>query len=300
MKLPEGLTRAVGKALLETKKDSPHIFFVGGAVAVVGAAVMACRATMRLEETLEDLQKDLQIIKEAKEQKLTNGEPLLSDTEHAKHLVHTYGKASVKLARLYGPAAIVGAAGVAALAGSHIQMTRRNSALTATVGLLSTAFADYRERMAEEIGEERESDIFHGVRTLEDGSKELVPRKDTIDSGGLMLPGQHSILSRCFDETNDNWVKSAEQNLFFVRCQQKLANERLRIRGHLFLNEVYDLLGMEHTPQGAIYGWLWNSPVGDNFVDFMIFEVGNERFVNLHERSVWLDFNVDGVIYNLI
>lgn len=303
MKLPEGFTRGLGRALLKTKAESPHIFFVGGAIAVVGAAILACKATLKLDETLDEIQKDLQIIKEAKEQTFSDGEPFLSDGEHAKHLMHTYAKASVKLGKLYGPSIIVGGAGMAALAGSHIQLTRRNSALVATLGLVSRAFEDYRERVADEIGEEQEGNIFRGVRKSpdEEGSLEVIPPKNAIEARGREIPGHHSIFARCFDETNPNWVKNAEHNMYFVRCQQRAANDKLKEKGHLFLNEVYDSLGMEHTTQGAIYGWLWNSPInGDNFVNFHIFEVGNERFVNLHERSVWLDFNVDGVIYDLI
>ena len=91
----------------------------------------------------------------------------------------------------------------------------------------------------------------------------------------------------------------------FLRAQQQYANDKLIAQGHLFLNEVYDMLGLPRTKAGAIVGWVYddNNAVGDNFVDFGIYDVHRETardFVNGYERSILLDFNVDGVIYDLI
>jgi hypothetical protein len=98
---------------------------------------------------------------------------------------------------------------------------------------------------------------------------------------------------------NPNWQKNSEHNKLFLKCQQSYANDMLQARGHVFLNEVYSWLGLEHSKAGAVVGWVINSD-GDNFVDFGIFDPGNSRFVNGQERSILLDFNVDGVIYDKI
>ena len=97
----------------------------------------------------------------------------------------------------------------------------------------------------------------------------------------------------------------------FLRRQQDYANEVLKSRGHLFLNEVYDMLGIPRTKAGQVVGWIYNedNPNGDNYVDFGIYDLSNlsdsqkERkmaFVNGQEYSILLDFNVDGPIYDLI
>jgi hypothetical protein len=87
----------------------------------------------------------------------------------------------------------------------------------------------------------------------------------------------------------------------------------LKSKGSLFLNEVYDLLGIERTKTGAIVGWIYdkNNPVGDNEVDFGIFDVkfhddmvgdglAQRRFVNGLEDVVLLNFNVDGPILDRV
>ena len=90
--------------------------------------------------------------------------------------------------------------------------------------------------------------------------------------------------------------------MLFLRTQQNYANDLLKARGHLFLNEVYSMLGIPHTSAGAIVWWTIGAG-GDNYVDFGIFTRDSQvvrEFVNGYERSILLDFNVDGVIWDMI
>lgn len=105
--------------------------------------------------------------------------------------------------------------------------------------------------------------------------------------------------ARWFDEKCDAYVsRDPESNRYFLMMQQNYANEKLRNRGYLFLNEVYDMIGIPRTKAGQVVGWLYNerNPVGDNFVDFGIYEDRNAEFVNGYTDRVLLDFNVDGNI----
>ena len=91
----------------------------------------------------------------------------------------------------------------------------------------------------------------------------------------------------------------------FLKDQQRYANDILKSKGHLFLNEVYDMLSIPRTKAGQVVGWIYDEkhPVGDNFVDFGIYDIYNERardFVNGYERTILLDFNVDGNILDMI
>lgn len=123
--------------------------------------------------------------------------------------------------------------------------------------------------------------------------------------------GSCSQYARFFDETSPYWTKDSEYNLFFLRAQQNHANELLRSRynrdegriGYLFLNEVYEMLGLPKTAAGQIVGWVYkeNNIDGDNYVDFGIYNIDrNAKFVNGFENSVLLDFNVDGPIIDKI
>lgn len=283
--VPNVVSRSVAHKVLVAKKQSPHIFFGLGVAGVVGSTVLACRATLKLDKDLDEIKRDLQNVKDFRES--TD----ITDQEYAQELGHVYIKAAYKMGRLYGPSVILGGISIAALTGSHIQMTKRNAALTVTLAAVSKAFDDYRIRVAEEIGEERELELHRGI------SREVL--EDTGEVVKLHDPNCLSPYARIFDEACPEWKKDPELNRIFIQCQQKYANDKLRARGHVFLNEVYDSLGLERSRAGAIVGWVIGGE-GDDYIDFGMFETINARFINGMERSVILDFNVDGVVYDKI
>lgn len=283
--VPQVVSRNVGRQILNAKKQSPHIFFVAGIVGVVGTAILASRATLRLSGTLDQIESDLDAAKELKD---TNHDDWQLDT------VYIYSRAGLQIVRLYGPTIIVGTLSIAALTGSHMQMSRRNTSLMAAYALVAKAYEDYRDRVRETLGEEKELDIYHAVtnseRKGEAGNKELVKQVD---------PTKWSPYAVFFDEASRHWEKDPELNRIYIQCQETFANHLLRARGHVFLNEVYDMLDVPRTKAGAVVGWVIGDE-GDNYVSFGMFDGHNSHFVNGWERSVILDFNVDGVIYDKI
>jgi hypothetical protein len=293
--LPATLTQNVGRNILKLKKQSPHIFFAAGVIGSIASTVMACRATLKLSDTLDDIQVDLASIKSVKPEiahEMT-GTLEYTDTHYKRDLVYVYAKSGLKIGKLYAPAALVGTASIMALTGSHVQLTRRNASLMAAYAAIQKAYDEYRERVREQLGDERELDIYHSAKTNVvdvDGKKEEVK---TVD------PNTWSPYAVIFDEACREWTKDPEMNRLFVQSQQNYMNHILRARGHLFLNEVYDALGFERTKAGAVVGWVIGKD-GDNYVDFGMFDAFSTRFVNGSERSIVLDFNVDGVIYDKI
>lgn len=105
-----------------------------------------------------------------------------------------------------------------------------------------------------------------------------------------------------FNETCLAWSKDSEMNKMFLLQQQTYATEKLRAQGYLFLNDVYDMLGMPRTKAGQIVGWIYeeNNPTGDNCVDFDLYAQHNQDFINGYERVALLDFNVDGIILDRV
>ena len=287
--VPDSVSRNVARKLLTAKKNSPHIFFAAGVAGVVTGTVMACRATLKLEETLDEIKQDFVNVKELGKNKEQSEE--YTQEEYYKDLGYVYAKGVLQVARLYGPSFVVGVISVAALTGSHVQLTRRNAALASTVAVVSKAFDNYRERVREELGLDKELDIYHNAK------EEYNP--ETSEISKVVDPGEMSPYARFFDECSPNWIKNSEMNRIFIQMQQNYANHQLKARGHVFLNEVYDSLGLERSQAGAVVGWIYNGD-GDNYIDFGLFEARNARFVNGIERSILLDFNVDGVIYDLI
>ena len=117
---------------------------------------------------------------------------------------------------------------------------------------------------------------------------------ETVDTEDIHV----SPYAAWFNETCTAWTKDPEMNKFFLLRQQDYANEQLRHRGYLFLNEVCDMLGIPRTKAGQVVGWIFDpdNPVGDNYVDFGLWDTRNEDFINGYESSVLLDFNPDGNI----
>jgi Family of unknown function (DUF6353) len=294
MKLPVSLTRNFHRNVLIVKKQSPHILFVTGVLGSITSTVMACRATLKLTTTVDEIQIDIKNINDMKQNLAHSAVDTYTDKQYKKDAAYVYTKASVKIARLYAPSVIIGVASIGALTGSHIQMTKRNAALMGAYAALQKAYDEYRERVREQVGEERELELFHGVKT--DVIKNELDKKEEIKS---FDPNQLSVYSKMFDEYSKHWVKDPELNRLYIQCQQNYANNLLRARGHLFLNEVYDMLDVDRTQAGSVVGWVIGKD-GDNFVDFGIYEAFNARFVNGWERSIILDFNVDGVIWDKI
>lgn len=297
MGLSTALTRTVIRRALVLKKQSPHIFFAGGLVGAVGSTVLACRATLKLNEKLEEIQKDLVTVRDMEHRILEGHEsrPLTyTEDDLLKLKVQVYFKGGLEITKLYAPAIVVGGLSIAALTNSHVQLTKRNAALMAAYSAVQEAYNNYRERVRNQLGEERELEIYHAIDTdivkAEKGTKKEIKSAD---------PNKWSPYARMFDEYNKNWERDPELNRLFLTAQQNYYNQILRTRGHVFLNEIYDALGFERSKPGAVVGWVIGHD-GDNYIDFGIVEAYNSRFVNGDEPSIILDFNVDGVIYDKI
>jgi hypothetical protein len=278
--IPKETSRVLMRKVLLMKKNSPHIFFGAGIAGFIGTTILASRATLKLDKVLDEFTEDIENVK--------------GPNQDNKDVAYVYGKGTLKIAKLYAPAALLGTASVMSLTGSHVILTRRNSALAGTLAIVTQAFDEYRERVKAEVGDDKELDLRFDLAELEieneDGSKQIIKLGDT----NVLSP-----YARFFDEYSENWQKNAEYNRLYVQCQQNYANQRLETIGHVFLNEVYDWLGIERSHEGSIVGWLYEGD-GDGYVDFGMFDVSNRDFVNGENRSILLDFNVDGVIFDKI
>jgi len=272
------LVRQLHRSGLHLKKQSPHIFFGVGIVGVIAGNILACKTTLKSASTFEAFGDELQDIKQYS-----------PEDDKNRDLARCYGRYAVELGKAYAPAIAVTGISVAALSGSHVMMTKRNTALTAAYATLQKAYDNYRERVRVEVGAEKELDIYHAAEEVKDG-KEV--RK-------IVDPNKYSAYARFFDESSTEWRKDAELNRLFVQCQQNYLNQLLQARGHVFLNEAYDALGLERSSAGRVVGWIIGDD-GDNYIDFGMYEAQNSRFINGTERSILLDFNVDGVIYDKI
>jgi hypothetical protein len=288
------VTSKVGRQILTAQKHSPTILFVGGVVGVVASTVMACRATLEVEALLDEADHDRQRANTLVHRDYSERDRV---QDHTKIKIRTTGK----IVRLYAPAATVGAISIAALSGSHVILTKRNAAVMAAYSALDKGFKDYRQRVREELGDDKDSQFRYGseARTVvEETDKGSTTRK--IE--GLPEGWEPSIYARVFDQQSQSWDPHPEYNLAFVNAQQNHFNNKLRANGHVFLNEVYDAFGLRRSKEGAVVGWVL-SKGGDNYIDFGVFDErydGARAYIRGYENAILLDFNVDGVIWDKI
>lgn len=287
--IPNAITTRCARQLLVGQMNSPRLLFGAGVVGVLGTTVLACRATLKLEDVLATVQHDLDVAKGLEHEDY-------SETDRKKDITIVYVQGTVRVCKLYAPAVMLGCASVAALTKSHNILTQRNIALTAAYAAIEKGFNEYRERVVEKYGKDQDREFRYASETVE-----VVGTKGKRTQELRVSPDAESIYAKFFDQTNTNWSKEAEYNLLFLRAQQNYVNDLLTARGHMFLNEVYYALGMDHTSAGAVVGWVISKD-GDNFIDFGIFDDQDQcrNFVNGREASILLDFNVDGVIWDKI
>lgn len=292
-KVKNFVTSKAGRQILKARKHSPVILFAAGVTGMVGTVVLASRATLKLEDALNDINKDMEIARDAHAMHPEK----YTDKDFQRDMTLLYIRSAVKVGKLYGPAFLCGVVSVAALTGSHFILSSRNVALTAAYAAVDKAYQGYRRRVVEEYGEDVDRKFTTDwescsvVEMTADGEVTREEKKPAYSPSELY--------GRVFDETNSNWNPQPSYNQMFLQCQQNYANDLLRARGHLFLNEVYDMLGMPRSKAGAIVGWVTGK--GDSFVSFGFGDtIETQAFINGDMKSVWLDFNVAGVIYDLI
>jgi hypothetical protein len=296
------LAKLRGKGELFLRKYSPEILLGVGLVGSVTSTVLACKATRNLDMVLENTEPDMERIRATHQ-----AQPdVYTEEMLKKDLAQLYVKRGMDLAKLYGPSGSLGILAVVSILASFGILKKRNVGLAAAYKVVSKAFEEYRGRVVEEVGPEKERLIRHGIKqevikqkiTDADGKSKTV--KHTVDNLENANP---SAYSKIFDESNPLWKKNADYNLVFLRGIQQWANDRLKARGFLFLNDVYETLGFPYTEAGQTVGWLDGD---DAYVDFGIYNHVDESgspanaFVNGYERSILLDFNVQGMIYHMI
>lgn len=305
-------------------KNSPTILTIIGATGIVTAAVIACKSTVKKNDILEPINDEIVNEKELYE----------SDNEHSeeeaklyrKTIFDLYLKKGKEIVKLYAPSVIIGVASIGCFCASNHILNKRYSACIAACTTTERLFSDYRKRVVEDLGKEADKKYRYGIKTVE----EEVPVLDKKGNPKLDKDGNPKTekkttkyvdrnkidydFSALFDEiTTKQWDPNYEYNLYYLRNMQQHANELLKSRGYLFLNEIKQLLGLKIDEAGQDVGWIYikDNPNGDNYVDFGLDEVvvinqitgytsTPAEHMSPENNAVLLTFNCDGYIKDKI
>lgn len=288
------------KAIIKIKKHSPEILIVVGVVGTVASAVIACKATTKVNRIIDDAKGDIDKVHTATENCVTEAGETYSTEDSKKDLVIIYAQTGVKLAKLYAPAVILGTLSIASILASNNILRKRNVALGAAYAAIDKSFKDYRGRVIERFGEQVDTELKYGIKAKKFEEVEVDPEtgKEKKVKKTVMVadPNLQSDYAVYFDNKSRNYETNQDYNYMFLKAQQQFANDKLQTRGHLFLNEVLDDLDLPRTSAGQIVGWTKDGP--DGYVNFRIVEVDRETEDGRHEPSLLLDFNVEGNIWD--
>ena len=295
------IVNAAHKFGFKIKRRSPEILAVAGTIGIGVSGFMACKATLKLNDILEETKETIDTIHQVAEDESMADR--YSEEDAQKDLVITYTQTGVKIAKLYGPSVILGVLSVGCLLTSNNILRKRNVALAAAYTAVDKGFKEYRSRVVDRFGEAVDRELKYNLQTKkitetvidEETGKEKKEKKTVEVVEGDA--SDYSPYARFFDEASRHWENNAEYNMMFLHSAQEYMNQRLRAYGHLFLNEVYDYLDIPRTQAGNCMGWVYDekNQIVDPYVDFNIFKVDRPAardFVNGYEKSILLDFNV--------
>jgi Family of unknown function (DUF6353) len=285
-----------GRAALVAQKYAPQILLGAGVIGVVTTTVLASKATLNLEAVLDKHREDIDVVNEAAHIKTSEEYP---STAHKRDLTLIHLRTFKELAKLYALPAGLGILSISMIIGSHGIQYKRNVAAVAAYQTVQTQFAKYRARVAKEYGYEKDEEFARGYNV------ERVVSEDGTEVTNVTIDGvKLDETLYFFEPSNVNWKNSPEYNLNYVRAQETFANQRLSARGHLFLNEVLSDLGLPHTKEGAILGWVLDEN-GANHIDLGIVDCqspSSRVFGADGEMGecIMLEIKTDGIIWNLI
>jgi len=282
MNISPNITNALGRSLSQLQKHSPVILTTAGVVGVVTAGVLAARATLKLEETVDNARLRLDLAEKSDE--ITKTQAVTANT--------------ISLVKLYGPSITLGAVSLICIISAQNILHKRNAAIALAYKGLEETVSRFRERVRDEVGEEREKELWLGIETVESQDKD----GNIVKTKTLATNAKFGDSTFIFGPDNINWQGTHEFNEFFLNTQQNVLNDLLKYRGHVTLNEALDRLGMERTAAGFVTGWK-SKGEGDGFIEFraqLLDDIGfGQDTDDYTDRGAWiLDFNVDGLIWD--
>jgi hypothetical protein len=310
------LNKVASTGAFKIKQASPEILAGLGIAFGIGAMVWACKQTyLKAHDVVEEHNWNLDQIKQAKElREDPNSAVEYSDEEIQRDMITTYVQTAKSFGSIYlGPIAL-GTLSVVCLVGGQLILKERTVALAAAYSVVQKAFGNYRGRVVEELGKEKDFHFMQGTKyetvteevITEDGKKKKIKKEIQVLPDGF----KPSMYARMFEKQvfdpdggytgSSQWSSVPEYAALTLIHKIQWANQQLQAHGYLFLNDVYEELGFPRTQAGQVVGWRWNGD-GDNVVSFgpevaALLDKTADFSVYREGASFLCDFNVDGVI----
>lgn len=217
------------RGLLILKDHAPQLMCFAGTAAVTIGAVMACKATTKLRETLDAL--------EQKKNDLENKREEMDEREYKKAQTKLYIENGWALIKLYGPSVLTILGGVALLNGSSIVLQKRNTALLAAYATLRESYNAMKNKMIEKGIEQ--------PYLTEETEEQLHVNRD----GEQPKPGDEKTFWFMYDAlATPDFSDAQYANYAVLDSKEKLLNKMLLKSEQklLTINEIADVLNFRY------------------------------------------------------
>lgn len=298
---------AAKTGLIVVKAHAPEILVGTGVVGFCVTVYEACVATNKAHDILD----------RKAEAETALADPHIAPVIREQNLKTLNTVTRNALIKAYLPVGTTGLASVILVLSGFKILNGRFIGVAAAYKSLEAGMNRYRGNVIDEFGEEVDYRMLHGIKKEDEEAalKEREDNKDIQTDNKKKLIGKKApktryqhIYDKLFDEYSDRWKRywNAEMMLDYLRQKENEMNDRLQINKHLFLNEVYDALGLERTSEGQVVGWILTKNNPNSKVSFGLKEMPESVLRDIlsvtrnEDLRVWLHFNPDGIIYRMI
>lgn len=276
---------------------APEILMGVGTIGVAAGTIVVAKQATKLEDELSEI-KDAQY--DLKDQKDT-----MDAKEYKKALLAIKVAAAKKVAKIFAPGAVLVIAGVVCFFSAFGFVKKENGILAASVAAANKAFEEYRARVVEDQGADKDKEYLYGLK------KEKIEVETTDENGNtkkekveaLVVDPEKSNISRYAirftPEFSGEAYPDVNNNLMILKSCERTWNAVLPSRKKVYLNEIYQELGIDETWESRMVGWDYDADnFGDGKIRFDITEVivrDDNDPLGYHKELI-VDFNVDGDI----
>ena len=262
-KLGSTAKAVAGNGAVFAKKYAPEIM-IGSGIAGFGATIFATvKATNKTNDILMEKYATMENIEYAKDHDAEN----YSEDDYRKDVKQVNRRARRDVIKAWLPVATLGGASVISVLGGYRILNGRYVATAAAYKMLESGFERYRGNVVERFGKNTDWELLNDIKAEELAkAREEQAQNKEIDADNKRkkfgkkrkTTAYAGIYNRIFDEYSDRWQRywTGQQVLHYLQTKENELNDRLMIKGHVLLNDVYDALGMERTAEGCVVGWL--------------------------------------------
>lgn len=252
--LVKSLGRDLGKFLIKNKST---VMVVAGITGMTASTVLAVKATVKAEDILYDENLN----------RMPDDKCITTESRITKWEV-------VKLTwKCYAPSAVLTIASAACLLEANSENTRRNAALAAAYKLSETALIEYKNATLDTVGEKKEKAIREKI-----AENKMI--NDPITNKEVIVTGLGNTI--CYETTSSRYFGS---DIAKIHIAEKNLNKQILSQDFASLNDLYDLLGLDHTPTGDTMGWrstgqllefTYDSKLTDNYQPCLVIGYGRD------------------------